>query len=71
MAFRLWQTDRRSAEIRLGKGNLVPILHILVESAALYLFVEVLLLSLYAVNYNAQYILLEVVTPVVVGSCSL
>ncbi|KAF7349954.1 hypothetical protein MVEN_01296500 [Mycena venus] len=33
--------------------------------SSLYLFIEILLLSLYSVNYNAQYILLEAVTPTV------
>jgi len=65
MSFRLWQVERTSSQYRLGSGNFLPVLLILVESAALYLFVEILLLSLYAVNYNAQYILLECVTPIV------
>ncbi|KAJ6612909.1 hypothetical protein B0H10DRAFT_1806579, partial [Mycena sp. CBHHK59/15] len=69
MAWRLWQGEKNSARYRMGsRGSLMPILRILVESAALYLFVEILLLSLYAVDYNAQYILLECVTPIVVGA---
>jgi hypothetical protein len=67
MALRLWQGEKQSARYRLGGGSFLPVLQILVESAALYLFVEILLLSLYAVNYNAQYVLLEMVTPIVVG----
>ncbi|KAJ6583815.1 hypothetical protein B0H10DRAFT_1833221 [Mycena sp. CBHHK59/15] len=66
MAWRLWQGEKNSARYRMGShGSLMPVLRILVESAALYLFVEILLLSLYAVDYNAQYILLECVTPIV------
>jgi len=65
MALRLWQGEKESARYRLGGGVFLPVIRILVESAALYLFVEILLLSLYAVNYNAQYILLEIVTPIV------
>ncbi|KAJ7477452.1 hypothetical protein FB451DRAFT_1454190, partial [Mycena latifolia] len=65
MALRLWQGEKQSTRYRLGGGSFLPILQILVESAALYLFVEILLLSLYAVNYNAQYVLLEMVTPIV------
>ena len=45
----------------------MPIVRILIESASLQFFVEVLLLALYAANYNAQYILLEIVTPLVVS----
>ena len=66
MAYRIWQTDRRSAKYRTGEGNLLPLMRILVESAALQLLVELLLLALYAANINAQYILLELVTPLVV-----
>ncbi|KAJ6589485.1 hypothetical protein B0H19DRAFT_1103938 [Mycena capillaripes] len=65
MSWRLWLGERRAAAYRVGSSTFMPILLILVESAALYLFVEIILLSLYSVNYNAQYILLECVTPVV------
>ena len=68
MAFRIWQTDRRSASYRTNKeGNLMPILRILIESASIQFMVEVILLSLYAANYSAQYLLLELVTPLVVS----
>lgn len=66
MAYRIWQADRRSAKFRTSEGNLLPVLRILVESAALQLLVEFVLLVLYALNQNAQYILLELVTPLVV-----
>ncbi|KAH8102037.1 hypothetical protein BXZ70DRAFT_1006664 [Cristinia sonorae] len=65
MSYRIWNTDRRTAHFRTAKSNLLPVLKILVESAALLLFVETLLLCLYLANYNAQYILLESVTPIV------
>ncbi|KAJ6571087.1 hypothetical protein B0H19DRAFT_1255089 [Mycena capillaripes] len=65
MGFRLWEIERKSTRIRIGGGVFLPILKILVESAALYLFVEIMLLALYQANYNAQYILLETITPVV------
>ncbi|KAF8142255.1 hypothetical protein K438DRAFT_2114669 [Mycena galopus ATCC 62051] len=65
MALRLWTADRQSARIRIGGGLVLPVLRILLESAALYLFVEILLLALYSVNYNAQFIILETITPVV------
>ncbi|KAJ7510715.1 hypothetical protein B0H11DRAFT_1955888 [Mycena galericulata] len=65
MACRLWQGERESARFRLGSGIFLPVLRVLVESAALYLFVEILLLCLYAVRSNAQYILLETVPPIV------
>lgn len=66
MAYKIWKTDRASAAFRAQESSLLPIVRILVESAALQLFVEILLVSLYAADYNAQYILLEIVTPLVV-----
>ncbi|KAJ7046127.1 hypothetical protein C8F04DRAFT_1063374 [Mycena alexandri] len=63
MSWRLWQGEHRLKGQRLG-GSLMPILRILIESAALYLLVEILLLATYAVNYNVQYIVLETVTPI-------
>lgn len=66
MAFRIWQTDNRSKKYRADKSNLIPVVRILIESAALQLLVEFLLLILYAINLNAQFILLETVTPLVV-----
>lgn len=72
MAWRLWLGEKNSARYRMStRASLMPILRILVESAALYLFVEIMLLSLYAVDYNAQYILLECVTPIVVGASNI
>ena len=67
MAYRIWNADRRSARYyRTNQGNLFPVLRILVESAALQLFVEFILLVVYVLNLNAQTILLELVTPLVV-----
>ncbi|CAL1701652.1 unnamed protein product [Somion occarium] len=65
MAYRIWHTDRRSSAYRTASGNLMPILRILIESASLQFIVEAILLALYCANYNAQYILLEIVTPLV------
>ncbi|THH32870.1 hypothetical protein EUX98_g1344 [Antrodiella citrinella] len=65
MAYRIWSTDRRTAHYRTAASTLLPVMKILIESASLLLIVEILLLSLYLANYNAQYILLEIVTPLV------
>ncbi|KAJ7172187.1 hypothetical protein C8R46DRAFT_140201 [Mycena filopes] len=66
MAIRIWERERKSAHYRLQNSNFMPILRILIESASLYLFIEILLLAFYSVDYNAQYILLEIITPTVV-----
>lgn len=66
MAYRIWSSERFSAKYRLGNRSLLPYLRILIESAALQLIAELIVLALYASGLNAQYILLEALTPVVV-----
>lgn len=67
MAYRIWKTDHEAAKYRAAhESTLMPILRILVESAAAQFIVELILLALYCANYTAQYILLEPVTPLVV-----
>jgi hypothetical protein len=77
VAWRIAATDKQSSSYRVGQGNLIPILRILVESAALYLAAEIILLILYACNSNAQFIALDAITPIIVraivpasGGCS-
>ncbi|KAJ7862821.1 hypothetical protein B0H13DRAFT_2566015 [Mycena leptocephala] len=65
MAFRLWRAEKESTRYRTSEGSFMPILRILVESAALFLFVEILILCLYSVNYDAEFIILELITPIV------
>ncbi|KAJ7118540.1 hypothetical protein C8R43DRAFT_1137279 [Mycena crocata] len=65
MAWRIASAEKQASPYRLGRSNLMPILRILVESAALYLIVEVILLVVYTCNSNAQFIVLEAITPVV------
>ncbi|KAJ8517272.1 hypothetical protein ONZ45_g5513 [Pleurotus djamor] len=65
MAYRLWNTSRKTAQFKATENRLLPILRIIVESAALQLLVEILLLALYAQRLNAQHILLELVAAVV------
>ncbi|KAI0072951.1 hypothetical protein K474DRAFT_1775067 [Panus rudis PR-1116 ss-1] len=65
IAFRIWHVDRHSARYRMAESSLMPVVWILVESASLQLLGEVILLILYLAHSNAQYILLEIVTPLV------
>jgi hypothetical protein len=65
MGYRIWATHRQSAAFKAGGNKLLPVLRILVESAALQLIVEVVLLALYSSDINAQYIVLESVASVV------
>ena len=66
MSYRIWSSHRNSVAHATGTG-LLPIVRILIESAALQLIAEIILLALYSRDINAQYILLECVTPIVVG----
>lgn len=66
MSYRIWQAEKRTAAYRAGGRSLRPILWILIESASLQLVAETVLFSLYAANYNCQYLMLEPVTPLVV-----
>ncbi|KAJ6536776.1 hypothetical protein DFH09DRAFT_1178709 [Mycena vulgaris] len=65
MAWRIAVAEQQASSYRIGKGNLTPILRILIESAALYLVAELILLVLYASNSNLQFIALEAITPIV------
>ncbi|KAJ7720405.1 hypothetical protein B0H16DRAFT_1474396 [Mycena metata] len=65
MALRLWLTERKSPRFRMDGGAFLPVIRILVESAALYLFLEILLLVFYSLSYNVQYIVLDAMTPTI------
>jgi len=65
IAYRLWSIERTSSNYRLGRGNFMPVLRILVESAALYLAAEIVLLAVYRSHSNAQYIMLDSISPIV------
>ncbi|RDB24654.1 hypothetical protein Hypma_008225 [Hypsizygus marmoreus] len=65
IAYRIWITHVKSSAYTAGTGRLLPILRIFVESAALQLIVETVLLALYCSDINAQYILLECVASIV------
>ena len=66
MIYRIWATHKKSAAYNTSHKRLLYVVRILVESAALQLIVEIVLLSLYCADINAQYILLESVTSIVV-----
>ncbi|KAH8106700.1 hypothetical protein BXZ70DRAFT_914721 [Cristinia sonorae] len=65
MMYRIWQAEKRTAAYRTTRSPLRPLLWILLESAALLVIVEIVLLALYTAGYNSQYLLLEPITPIV------
>ncbi|KAF7422193.1 hypothetical protein PC9H_010348 [Pleurotus ostreatus] len=64
MAFRIYRTSSKSAKYRT-ESALIPILRILIESAALQLVVEIVLLALYSSNNSAQRIPQLLIAPIV------
>ncbi|KAG9227901.1 hypothetical protein PLEOSDRAFT_1107100 [Pleurotus ostreatus PC15] len=65
MAFRIWRTSSESAKYYKMENTLLPIVRVLIESAALQLIVEVLTLGLYAGGLNAVLLPQGLVTPIV------
>jgi len=72
IAFRLWFHERRTvlAGMRSGSSDgsqtsLMPVMRIVVESAGLYVVVVLILIILYAIDSNAQYIVQEAFVPIV------
>ena len=72
IAYRIWSQDRRSVAAGISSGgsksSLIPVIRIVVESAAIYLLELLVLIILYALKHNAQFILQEAVVPTV-GEC--
>jgi hypothetical protein len=69
MAFRIWSADSRAAKYRTNKSYLLAMLRTFVESTTLQLLFEIIVLAFYAAGLNAQYIILETITPIVVRVC--
>ncbi|EJT99281.1 hypothetical protein DACRYDRAFT_82382 [Dacryopinax primogenitus] len=65
IAFRLWRHERQIGDYRTGNFSLTSIIQIILESAAIYVAAQVVLLVTYACSDNAQYVLLEIITPLV------
>ncbi|KIP03551.1 hypothetical protein PHLGIDRAFT_130071 [Phlebiopsis gigantea 11061_1 CR5-6] len=65
IGYHVWSTGHHMAKVRTEKSVLMPIARILIESAALPMLVEILVLALYAADANAQYVLLGMIVPIV------
>lgn len=69
IAWRIWRQERASAGIGLrsatSRSSLIPIIRIVIESAAIYVLELIILIILYALNHNAQFILQEALVPTV------
>ncbi|KAF7369854.1 hypothetical protein MSAN_00614400 [Mycena sanguinolenta] len=65
MAFRLWLVDRRSKAYNIGRSQFLSAMLILVESAALYFVLQILILATFLTKSNIQLIFLGSIPPVV------
>lgn len=65
LAFRLWKIDRRAQQTRLSKGIVMPVLMIVMDAGALYSFTVIAAVVCFAVESNGQYVVLDMVTPII------
>jgi hypothetical protein len=66
MAFRLWLVDRRSKAYNVGRSLFFATMLLLVESAALYFALQIVILVAFLSESNLQIIILGSIPPVVV-----
>jgi hypothetical protein len=70
MAFRLWLVDRRSKAYNVGQSQFFSTMLLLIESAALYFVLQVLVLAAFLAKSNIQLVLLGSIPPIVVSPIS-
>jgi len=73
VAYRLWCQEMSTRAVgflssKSERSSLMPIVWIIIESAAIYVLELVVLLILYSLKHNAQFIVQEAVVPTV-GKC--
>jgi len=64
IAYRIWQQDRRSQGLVSSSLSLIVLIRIIVESALVYVLNLLLLIILYALNSNGQFLAEEAIVPV-------
>lgn len=67
IAFRIWSVDHAASKFRQNKSTLRPVLAVVVESGAIYSASLTALLAVYLSHSWAQFIILDAVTPIIVG----
>ncbi|KAK7464490.1 hypothetical protein VKT23_006660 [Stygiomarasmius scandens] len=65
MGYRLWSTHQKSSRYNTEKSKIISVLRIFLESAALQLVTQIILLILYSMHNNAQNLLLQSSVPIV------
>lgn len=68
LIFQIWRCERELSNVlnASNRSGLFPIMRIIIESAAIYAMFQVIVLVLYTLNQNAQFIVLETSTPMAV-----
>jgi len=64
IAYRIWQHGRRSHGLISPSSGLVPLVRIIVESASLYVLNVLILIILYSIGSNGQFVAQEAIVPV-------
>jgi hypothetical protein len=64
IAYRIWQQDRRSQGLVPSSLSLIVLIRIIVESALVYVLNVLILIILYALNSNGQFVAQEAIVPV-------
>ena len=67
MAFRLWLVDKRSMAYKVGRSQFYSTMLLLVESAALYFALQIVVLVAFLFQSNVQQILQGTIPPIVVS----
>jgi len=64
IAYRIWHQGAKSQGLVSSKLSLIPLVRIIVESAAIYVLNVLILIILYALNSNGQFVAQEAIVPV-------
>ncbi|TRM59077.1 hypothetical protein BD626DRAFT_409791 [Schizophyllum amplum] len=65
LAFRLWSVERGVNRSRTARSNIWPVLMIVIDAGVLYSVTLLCALCLFASESHAQYIVLDMVTPII------
>ncbi|KAG2129194.1 uncharacterized protein EDB93DRAFT_1332341 [Suillus bovinus] len=65
LAYRIWMIEHDVSTVRAKKNTMMPIVRVLVDSAALYSVVLLTSLITYARSNNGQLVIYEMVTPII------
>ncbi|KAJ7063525.1 hypothetical protein C8F01DRAFT_1133354 [Mycena amicta] len=65
LAYRLWTINRNVQKSRVGRGVVIPVLLVVVDAGALYSVTLIAALTCFALDSNGQYVVLDMVTPII------